>query len=219
MRATSPRPLLNRRRACLRLGLPVLAGLWAASGAGPAGAQTPASTAAAPAGRAVTPTPRPAAGVRTLNWDELIPAGWDPGKELKLDPKAMRSALEGGEAEQQMMRQLREVWDAAPTRPELEGLTVRMPGYVVPLDGHDGRIREFLLVPYFGACIHSPPPPANQIVHVHLPQPQALRTMDTVWVTGRMLRQRGDNEMGVSGYALTGATVAPYQPAQGGPAR
>ncbi|MFM2403454.1 MAG: hypothetical protein RL223_1334 [Pseudomonadota bacterium] len=197
---------LNRSRRRALLCLLVLTGT-----AGPIRAQT--------AARGAVPAGKPAAGVRTLNWDELIPAGWDPRKELKLDPKAMRSALEGGEAEQQMMRQLREVWDTAPTRPELDGLTVRMPGYVVPLDGHDGRIREFLLVPYFGACIHSPPPPANQIVHVHLPQPQALRTMDTVWVTGRLLRQRADNEMGISGYALTGAAVAPYQPAQAAPAR
>jgi hypothetical protein len=43
--------------------------------------------------------------------------------------------------------------------------------------------------------------------------------MDTVWVTGRLLRQRADNEMGISGYALTGAAVAPYQPAQAAPAR
>ena len=65
-----------------------------------------------------------------------------------------------------MMRQMRELWDNAPTNPKMDGARVRLPGYVVPLEEVKGELKEFLLVPYFGACIHSPPPPANQIVHV-----------------------------------------------------
>ena len=36
----------------------------------------------------------------------------------------------------------------------------------MPLDGEREKTREFLLVPYFGACIHAPAPPANQVIHV-----------------------------------------------------
>ncbi len=54
------------------------------------------------------------------------------------------------------------------TNPQLDGTKVRMPGYMLPLEFDDTRITEFLLVPYFGACIHYPPPPSNQIVHVKL---------------------------------------------------
>ncbi len=50
----------------------------------------------------------------------------------------------------------------------LEGATVRLPGFIVPLEAvKSGDVSEFLLVPYFGSCIHVPPPPPNQIVYVH----------------------------------------------------
>ena len=59
-----------------------------------------------------------------------------------------------------------QIWDNASVLKTLDGQTVKIPGYVVPLEAIQDAMREFLLVPYFGACIHSPPPPANQIVHV-----------------------------------------------------
>ena len=87
----------------------------------------------------------------------------------------------------------------------------RIPGYLVPLEESRGELSEFLLVPYFGACIHSPPPPANQIVHV-LPARavKGFRSMDAVWVTGTMRTQRQDSSMGVSGYRLEAQAVEKY---------
>ena len=36
-------------------------------------------------------------------------------------------------------------------------------------------------MPYFGACIHTPPPPSNQIIHVRAQQAvQGMHAMDTV---------------------------------------
>jgi hypothetical protein len=66
-------------------------------------------------------------------------------------------------------------------------------------------------VPYFGACIHTPPPPANQIVHVTLKKPWSLRAMDAVWVSGPLAVRRGSSDMGASGYALAAETVEPYR--------
>ncbi len=55
----------------------------------------------------------------------------------------------------------------APVVKELDGQQVKLPGYIVPLEvSEEGRTTEFLLVPYYGACIHVPPPPSNQIVHI-----------------------------------------------------
>jgi hypothetical protein len=66
-------------------------------------------------------------------------------------------------------------------------------------------------VPYFGACIHTPPPPANQIVHVVADKPiKGLRTMDAVWVSGTLKPFRQDSAMGMSGYQMRAAVVAPY---------
>lgn len=146
---------------------------------------------------------------RTIGWEDLVPRGWDPMKDLRGVDFA--SLQDGDPRAQEMLKRLREVWDNAPMNPALEGQSVRLPGFVVPLeDGKDG-MREFLLVPYFGACIHSPPPPANQIVHV-LPRSAAkgLRSMDTVWIAGTLKLVRTDSAMGAAGYRLDAATVAPY---------
>ncbi|QIA63198.1 DUF3299 domain-containing protein [Vibrio astriarenae] len=40
-------------------------------------------------------------------------------------------------------------------------------GFVVPLEISGNKIQQFLLVPFFGACLHVPPPPPNQIILVN----------------------------------------------------
>jgi len=150
---------------------------------------------------------------RTLTWEELVPKNWDPMAMFRDKPTAL--IREGSAAERELMREMREVWDKAPTRDDLKGQRVRLPGYVVPLDMVGDKLQDFLLVPYFGACIHSPPPPANQIVHITLKKPQTLRTMDVVWVTGVLGIERQDTGMGVSGYAINADVVEPYKAHEG----
>jgi hypothetical protein len=68
---------------------------------------------------------------------------------------------------------------------ELDGKVVRIPGYLLPLEFSGKKVTEFLLVPWVGACIHTPPPPPNQIVHVRPDQPVEMMGMFApVWVTG-----------------------------------
>ncbi|KQP21482.1 DUF3299 domain-containing protein [Pseudorhodoferax sp. Leaf267] len=106
------------------------------------------------------------------------------------------------------LQRLRKVWDEAPLSAALNGQAIRLPGYVVPLQETAQGLRELLLVPHDGACIHTPPPPAIQIVHVRLDKPnKSLSTMDTVWVSGRLKVQRASTVHGVSGYALLGQRV------------
>lgn len=79
-------------------------------------------------------------------------------------------------------------------------------GFVVPLE-RDGNnnLTEFLLVPYYGACIHVPPPPPDQIVHVTLAEAaEDIATMDTVWVTGVFTLDRSD---GTSSYMVANARL------------
>ncbi|MFJ1254874.1 DUF3299 domain-containing protein [Cupriavidus sp. CuC1] len=67
-------------------------------------------------------------------------------------------------------------------------------------------------MPYFGACIHVPPPPANQVVHVRTRQPlRGMRTMDTVWISGVLRVERAETMMGDAGYAISDARVEHYQ--------
>ena len=154
--------------------------------------------------------PAAAAGShRTIAWDALVPAGWDPFKEFKgLDLQLMQ---DGDPRATQMMKKMREVWDDAPVNPALLGQAVRLPGFVVPLEDTDAGVKEFLLVPYFGACIHSPPPPSNQIVHVLPRTPvKGLRSMDAVWISGVLKTVKTDSYMGAANYRIEAVSVVPY---------
>lgn len=155
-------------------------------------------------------TPPPPAGVRDATWEELIPADWDPLKDFRnIDLARIK---DGDEKAYELMLKLRDIYDRAPTNPKVEGNRVRLPGYIVPLEEVRGELKEFLLVPYFGACIHTPPPPANQIIHVRLARPvKGLRTMDAVWASGTLKSFVSNTSMGVSGYRMEAQHVEPYR--------
>jgi len=170
--------------------------------------------AAAPWPAFAQPVPKAGPGGYTeIRWDDLVPKGWDPMKGLKDKGIANPNALIDGDPKaQEALRQMREAWDNAPTEPALDNSRVKIPGYLVPLEEDKVGVTEFLLVPYFGACVHTPPPPANQIVLVLPAKPAAgFHSMDTVWVSGTLKARRSDSPMGASGYRLEGALVERYK--------
>ena len=154
--------------------------------------------------------PVAAAAYKDTMWDALVPADWNPGKELAnlnldtlndADPRAMKA-----------LEQMRNAWNNAPIVAALNGSRIRIPGFIVPLENQRGQITEFLLVPYFGACIHTPPPPSNQIIHVLPVKPlQNEQTMDAVWVSGILETIRSDTGMGMAGYRMKAEAVVPYR--------
>lgn len=146
---------------------------------------------------------------RELKWEALVPADWDPLKEFKGQDMAVGLPDTDPRA-QALLARLRAIWDAAPTVAALDGAKVRLPGFVVPLDETAAGLTSFLLVPYFGACIHTPPPPSNQIIHVHSKTPAAVRTMDPIWVRGTLKLERQNTAQGASGYRLDAAGIEPY---------
>ena len=101
----------------------------------------------------------------------------------------------------------------------LDGQLVRIPGYALPLEFAGIAVKEFLLVPYFGACIHVPPPPLNQMVFVTLDEPYVVNELFApVWITGRMSVERSTKSLSyvdgraslVTGYTLAGTGIEPY---------
>ncbi len=79
------------------------------------------------------------------------------------------------------------------SRAELAGKDVRILGYVIPLAFEKEKVTEFLLVPYYGACVHTPPPPANQIVFVRSELGTEIDGLFTaVWVEGRLGVERNN---------------------------
>lgn len=194
---------MHRRR--LLRALPLLA-----MPAAPALLAQPAGVPAMKPPLAGTPNAAAAGPARTITWEELVPRDWDPLKDFRHlnfqllddgDPRAVA-----------LLKRMRKVWDEAPVNESLAGQVVRLPGFIVPLEDSREGLKEFLLVPYFGACIHSPPPPANQIIHVVPAKPaRGLRSMDAVWVSGALALDRVDSHMGMAGYRIVATEVAPYR--------
>jgi hypothetical protein len=139
---------------------------------------------------------------KNVQWDDLIPPGI-PYSEII------------GEGEIDFVNDTwNPIYDANATKlnEALNGVLVRMPGYVIPLEQSAKGVTEFMLVPYVGACIHTPPPPANQLVLVNSDTPWEFNDLwDPVWVTGRMKTKVQDTDLGTTGYTLVAETMEPYE--------
>ena len=95
----------------------------------------------------------------------------------------------------------------------LNGEKIRIPGYVVPFDfSASSEHDEFLLVPYFGACLHTPPPPPNQIIYVK--SSSAVKIVDInepVWLEGVMSTGKFTSDLGNSAYEVNLSKLEPYE--------
>jgi hypothetical protein len=158
-------------------------------------------------------TKQPESAFKTLEWDDLMPA--DDLDALQNPPSYLYD-FEDGSAEDEISSQLANAVNNAvndryqqalvSTRiiPEMDNLNVRLPGFVVPLEFDDEQtITEFFLVPYFGACIHSPPPPPNQIIYVRAPKGIQLETLyDPFWISGKLSTKLVENYIATAAYSM-----------------
>jgi hypothetical protein len=159
--------------------------------------------------------------IMSLKWDQLVPPA--PPKPPKAffsgrpgDPGALGGAEHGPSATQPLPEGR---WMSGPVKPSggppavvasLDGKRVQIGGYVVPLDFDATRVKEFLLVPFVGACIHVPPPPANQIVYVKTEGGIDVRgTFEPVWVTGTLTVTPAFTGLAEAGYSLEAEKVEP----------
>ena len=151
----------------------------------------------------------PSGNYEDITWDVLLPEGWSVEKVLESlnlnelgdnDPKAREA-----------MKKIREMWDNAPANPKLDNRRVSIAGFVVPLDGEREKTREFLLVPYFGACIHAPAPPANQVIHVKVKAGNTVALSPTALISGTIRTVRSDTRMAVTGYEMTIDKAEPFK--------
>lgn len=99
------------------------------------------------------------------------------------------------------------------TIPELDKQHVKLPGYIVPVDvSEDQKMSSFFLVPYFGACVHVPPPPPNQIVYVTLKEPMAVTDMyDAFWIEGTLKVEMVQKDIAASAYVIEADKVSLYE--------
>jgi hypothetical protein len=94
----------------------------------------------------------------------------------------------------------------------MDGKRVRLPGFIVPLDDSEEEGAEFLLVPYYGACVHTPPPPANQMAFVTMQGGRSVKLalFDAVWMEGTLRIVNYDSPYGSVGYTIEGISMRPY---------
>ncbi|QHQ35802.1 DUF3299 domain-containing protein [Algicella marina] len=143
-----------------------------------------------------------AASFREITWDDLIPAGI-PYAEI---------VGEGDYDEENDT--WRPVFDENATKlnTSLDGASVKLPGYIIPLEVGAKGVASFVLVPYVGACIHVPPPPANQLVFVSTESPWPSDDLwDAVWVYGRLSTKLQTTEVAEIGYQLTADRIEGYE--------
>ena len=95
----------------------------------------------------------------------------------------------------------------------LDGRSIWLPGFIVPLDlDAEGRVTEFFLVPYYGACIHVPPPAPNQMLFVSYPKGLALASMYAAyWVNGRITARTRQSKLGSAAYELAATAIEEYR--------
>ncbi|MEP5154280.1 DUF3299 domain-containing protein [Planktotalea sp.] len=155
----------------------------------------------AAAASAALPRLASASTVMEITWDDLIPPGV-PYSEI----------IGQGEIDE-----INDTWNpiydenANKLNPLLNGTRIKMPGYIVPLDLNTKGVTSFILVPYVGACIHTPPPPPNQLVYVTTENPWPGDDLwEAVWVTGHMKHETQSTEIAETGYTLTAEAMETY---------
>lgn len=142
---------------------------------------------------------------KATEWDDLMPADWVP----EFNEQDYAPEMSDEEDDAAWLSQFNSM--PAPIVPELNNQKLRIPGYVLPVKYDGSTVHEFLLVPYMGACIHVPPPPANQMVYVILEEPlDATSLWDPVWASGTMKTESATTEFAIAGYKMVKASVERY---------
>lgn len=137
-----------------------------------------------------------------ITWDDLIPPGV-PYSEI----------IGEGELDEQ-----NDTWNpifdenATKLNTALDGVSVKLPGYIIPLDMDSEGVTSFVLVPYVGACIHVPPPPPNQLVFVTTATPWPSDNLwDVIWVYGRLSARLQSTEIAEIGYQIAAENIEIYE--------
>lgn len=138
--------------------------------------------------------------VLALDWLDLIPE--DERKMFDSMGMPQAQSHDGDAAAQSMIGNVRR---------ELNGSMVKIPGFVIPLEGDDEVVTEFMLVPYLGACIHVPPPPPNQLIYVRFAGGAPIQELwDVVYIIGTLKTETVSHDLAEIGYVIEGVELEAY---------
>lgn len=157
-----------------------------------------------------------------IDWVDLMP---DDDLEALMNPPEYLDEIEDGSMEDQISSQLlgalensaddryQQALTSAKVKPEYDQRPIRLPGFIVPVEMNEEQlVTEFFLVPFFGACIHYPPPPPNQIIYVTSKEGVAQQNLyDPYWVEGTLTTSITENEVAVSAYSMAADNIELYE--------
>ena len=163
------------------------------------------------------------AAPKVITWDDLAPVAKgaptvDFDKLGKVKGMPDISAFGGSKValdiymdNREFMRQMQPL-DGNKLAIRLNGLEIKIAGYVAPLSFDGDKVVDFLFVPYLGACIHVPPPAVNQIVYVENATGLTVSNMyEPLWLTGKLTTMSVSTLVANVGYSISGARVEPYE--------
>jgi len=152
-----------------------------------------------------------ARGVKRIGWEDLMPEG-EEERLAQMYQAQMSMLYSGAGVAEGSAGDVAVQIGTFNTVKELNGKKIRIPGYTVPFEyGADAQIKEFLLVPYFGACIHAPPPPPNQTVFVMADKPIKMKDLaQAVWIEGTIHTQTQESDLADAAYTITLTAIEEY---------
>jgi len=152
-----------------------------------------------------------ARGVKRIGWEDLMPEG-EEERLAQMYQAQMSMLYSGAGIAEGSAGDVATQIGTFNTVKELNGKKIRIPGYTVPFEyGADAQIKEFLLVPYFGACIHAPPPPPNQTVFVMADKPIKMKDLaQAVWIEGTIHTQTQESDLADAAYTIKLTAIEEY---------
>ncbi|WP_340694013.1 DUF3299 domain-containing protein [Hyphomonas sp.] len=153
-----------------------------------------------------------ARGILSVGWEDLMPEG-EEERLAQMYQSQMATLYSGAAIAEGSAADTSVQIGTFNTVDALNGVKVRIPGYTVPFEyGSKAEITQFLLVPYFGACIHSPPPPPNQTIFVRTDTPIKLKDLaQAVWIEGTMLTQTQNSDLADAAYTIEMTSIEKYE--------
>ena len=153
--------------------------------------------------------------VTEIFWEDLVPDDFVQPENpfISMSADEIDRLMDGSPESNAEVAKLQEEFSYAPVNEALDGKRIKIPAYITPLEyNNESLAKEFLLVPYVGACIHTPPPPANQVMHAQVRDAIKIPGIyDPVWAIGVIRTETVTSELAESGYRFEVEQVMPYQ--------
>jgi len=169
-----------------------------------------------------TLNPTQAANYEEIDWVALMPE--DDLSALLNRPEFLNDIADGSAAdsvddfaskqlEDEQAQRYQQALVSTRVIEAFEGKAIRTPGFIVPLEQNDEqKATAFFVVPYFGACLHMPPPPPNQILYVEYKEGIAVENLyDPYWFEGTVKIDNHESALGTSAYSLVLDSFALYE--------